>query len=230
MSDFRFSMNIISAFLAVSVSNVSDACDRLAIDGAVRGIFPLFPCAKIAGHATTLKLARPSERMSDSPVTGTLQAIALGGPGAVLAVDGRGNPEVNCFGGIAGATAKHIGLAGCVADGPMRDVDEYKAYELPVYGRGIVQQAIRGRSALEGFNIPVMIGGVAVIPGDLIMADENGAIVVPRARVEEVVHIASIIRATEDRIIGAIRAGVDPIQAHTQVGYDDLLKPRMEVA
>lgn len=228
MADFRFPIEVIDGFLKVSASNASDACDRLAIQGAVRGILPLIRCSKIVGHAATLKLTKAGGKFSDSPVNGTLKAIEVGGPGAVLVIDGRDNPTVNCFGGIAGATAKHTGLVGCVADGPMRDIDEYKGYGLPVYGRGIVQQSIRGRSALEGYDIPVEIGGVTVHPNDLVLADDNGVVVVPNEKVKEVLRVALVIKATEDRVIAAIRSGEEPVEAHKQVNYDELLKPKPE--
>ena len=108
----------------------------------------------------------------------------------------------------------------------MRDIDEYKGYGMPVYGRGIVQQSIRGRSALQGYDIPVVIGGVTVQPNDLILADDNGVVAVPRARVNEVLRIALLIKATEDRVIAAIRSGEEPIEAHRKVNYDELLKPQ----
>jgi regulator of RNase E activity RraA len=108
----------------------------------------------------------------------------------------------------------------------MRDIDEYKGYGLPVYGRGIVQQSIRGRSALEGYDIPIEIGGVTVHPNDLVLADDNGVVVVPRKQVDEVLRVALIIKATEDRVIAAIRSGEEPIEAHMKVNYDQLLKPK----
>jgi 4-hydroxy-4-methyl-2-oxoglutarate aldolase len=148
MENFRFPVEVIDGFLKVSPSNVSDACDRLTVNGAVRGILSLILCTKIVGHAATLKLTKSGGQFRESPANGTLKAIARGGAGAVFVIDGRDNPTVNCFGGITGATAKHTGLVGCVADGPMRDIDECKGYGMPVYGRGIVQQSIRGRSVL----------------------------------------------------------------------------------
>jgi len=225
LSGKRFDNQIIDGFLKVSASNVSDACDRLAINGAVQGILPLFPCAKIVGHAATLKLTKPGGAAKASPVTGTLEAIKTGGAGAVLAIDCRDNPTVNCFGGIAGATSRNAGLVGCVGDGVMRDVDEYKGYGLPVYGKGIVQQSIRGRSVCEGFDIPVEIGGVVVNPNDLVFADDNGVVIIPRDQVEEALRIALTIKATEDRVIAAIRSGEDATEAHWKVNYDNLLKP-----
>jgi 4-hydroxy-4-methyl-2-oxoglutarate aldolase len=220
----RFEAAITDGFLKVSTCNVSDACDRLGINGSVKGVLPLFPCAKIVGHAATLKLTKADGKIKSSPVEGTLNAISAGGAGAVLVIDGRENPEVNCYGGIAGATTKNTGFAGCVGDGVMRDVDEYKGYGLPVYGKGIVNQSIRGRSVCAGYDIPVHVGGVDVMPNDLVIADDNGVVIVPRARVAEVLRIALVIKATEDSVIAAIRSGEDSIEAHRKVNYDNLLK------
>lgn len=226
MAEIRFDHKIIDGYLKVSTCNVSDACDRLSIKGAVHDVIPLYDCPKIVGHAATLKLTKPGDRFNNSPVIGTLEAIAAGGAGAILMIDGSTNPGINCFGGIAGATAKQTGLVGCVADGVMRDIDEYKGYRLPVYGKGIVQQSIRGRSVCESYGLPVEIGGVAVRPNDLVIADDNGVVVVPRDKAEEALRIALVIKATEDRVIAEIRAGEDSIAAHKKVNYDNLLKPQ----
>lgn len=226
MTAKRFPQSVTDGFLKVSASNVSDACDRLSINGAVQGILPLFPCSKIVGHAATLKLTKPGGKFKDSVIPGTFAAIEDGGPGAVLVIDCHENPAVNCLGGITGATMKHTGLVGCVADGVMRDVDEYKGYALPVYGKGIVQQSVRGRSVCEGYDIPVQLGGVTVKPNDLVFADDNGVVVVPGDQGEEVLRIALIIKATEDRVIAAIRSGEKPIDALNRVNYEELTKPK----
>lgn len=215
---------VISQFLALSTPNVSDALDRLQIDGAPQGILPLYPCAKIVGPAATLKLV-PAGQAQESTVLGTLAAIVNGGRGSVLVIDGSANPLVNSYGGIAGATTKHYGLVGCVSDSVMRDVDEYKGYALPVYARGIVQQSVRGRSSCAGYGIDVQLGGITVRPGDLIMADENGVLVIPIERAAEVLAFAQQVKATEEKVIAAVRAGADPIEAHEKVKYDQMLNP-----
>jgi 4-hydroxy-4-methyl-2-oxoglutarate aldolase len=214
---------LVSQLLAVSTPNVSDALDRLGIEGAPQGILPIYPCAKIAGPAATLKVV-PFGQAEESIVLGTLRAIVKGGAGSVLVVDGSENPHVNSFGGVAGATAKHLGLAGCVSDAVVRDVDEYKVYGMPVYCRGIAQQSVRGRSACAGYGMEIRLAGVRVRPGDYILADENGTVVIPHERVAEVVTFAQKVRATEERVIAEIRAGADPVEAHQRVNYDNMLK------
>lgn len=214
---------LVSKYLSVSVANVSDALDRLGIEGTPEGILPIYSCTKIAGPAATLKYL-PFGGAEESTVLGTLRAISGAGRGSVLVVDASENPNVNSLGGVAGATAKHNGLAGCVTDGVVRDVDEYKVYGLPVYARGIAQQSVRGRSSCAGYGIPVKLGGVPVNPGDFILADENGTVVVPKALAEEVVDFAIQVKATEDKVIAQIRAGADPVEAHERVNYDNMLK------
>lgn len=219
----KFDSTIISQYMALSTPNVSDALDRLGIQGAPQGILALYPSAKVVGPAATLKLV-PAAPGKESAVLGTLEAIKLGDPGAVLVIDCSENPKVNCYGGIAGSTTKHYGLVGCVADGVVRDIDEYKGYGLPVYGKGIVQQSIRGRSSCAGYGMDVTLSGVKVRPGDLIMADDSGTVVVPKERVKEVLEFAQRVKATEEKVIAAVRSGVDPILAHEQVNYDSMLK------
>ncbi len=214
---------VISQLLSVSTPNVSDALDRLGIEGAPQGILPIYNCPKIAGPAATLKLV-PSGKAQESTVLGTLRAIVKGGAGSVLVIDASDNPTVNAYGGVAGATSKHNGLVGCVTDGVVRDVDEYKGYRMPVYGRGIAQQSVRGRSSCAGYGIEVKLGGIRVRPGDYILADDNGTVVIPHERIAEVIEFAKKVKATEDRVIAEIRGGADPIEAHEKVNYDNMLK------
>jgi 4-hydroxy-4-methyl-2-oxoglutarate aldolase len=215
----------VSQLLALSTPNVSDALDRLGIEGQPARILPVYPCAKIAGPAATLKVV-PYGKAEESIVLGTLRAIVKGGAGAILAVDGSENPEVNSFGGVAGATAKHHGLAGFVSDAVVRDVDEYKGYGMPVYCRGIDQKSVRGRSSTHGYGIEIRMGGVRVRPGDFILADDNGTVVIPIEKLDDVIAFAQKVKATEDRVIAEVRAGADPVEAHERVNYDNMLKAK----
>jgi len=222
----RLPQEITDGYLKVSASNISDACDRLSIHGAVAGILPIYPCAKIVGHAATLKMSKPQDGVRASVIPATFTLIESAGAGAILVIDSQENPTVNCLGGITGAALRHNGLVGCVADGIMRDVDEYKGFGLPVYGTGITQQSIRGRSIVEGSDIPVKLGEVTCNPDDLVFADDNGVVVVPRQHAGEVLRLALIIKATEDRVIAAIRSGVSAIEAMDGANYESLNRPQ----
>ena len=83
---------------------------------------------------------------------------------------------------------------------------------------------MRGRSSCAGYGIEVKLGGVRVRPGDFIVADENGTVVIPMERVVEVLAFAQKVKATEERVIAEIRAGADPVEAHEKVNYDNMLK------
>ena len=97
-----------------------------------------------------------------------------------------------------------------------------QAMGFAVYGKGIIQQSIRNRCAFAGHSLPVQLSGVAVCPGDLIVADENGVVIVPGSRTQEVLEIAQKFAETEERVKDAIASGVDPIVAHEQVNYDQM--------
>ena len=215
---------MIAEYRMVSTSNVSDGLDRLGIEGCPHGIGPLWDaCPKIVGPAVTLKLV-PVGQAEESPVLGTLEAIKLGRPGDVLVIDQGGRMDVNSFGGVAGFTTRHLGLAGCVMDGVTRDIDEFKQLNLPVFGKGFIQQSIRNRCACAGYAIEVQLGGVTVRPGDLIMADENGVCVVPKDKMTEVLEFAKLFKSIEDSVIEAVRGGADPVVAHERVRYDMMTK------
>ncbi|MDA0656141.1 MAG: RraA family protein [Proteobacteria bacterium] len=217
---------IIAAFQNLSTPNVSDALDRLGIDGAPNGILPLWAdCKKIVGPAATMKLVALGEGLkSPSAAMGSLEAVLAANPGDVLVIDHGGRTDVNSYGGIVGFTTQHYGLAGCVIDGVTRDVDEYKELGFSVYGRGIIQQSIRNRCDFAGHGIEVELGGVKVRPGDFIMADDNGVLVIPVEHLDEVLEIAQRCKATEERIIEEIRNGVEPVEAHERVRYDEMTK------
>ena len=184
----QIDQKMISQYLNVSVPNVSDALDRMGIEGSTQGVLPIYTCAKIAGPAATLKYI-PYSAAEESTVLGTLKAIVHGGAGSVLVVDASDN-----------------------------------VYGLPVYARGIAQQSVRGRSSCAGYGIPVKLSGVPVRPGDFILADENGTVVIPMEYVSEVLAFAQKVKATEEEVIAQIRAGADPVEAHVQVNYDNMLK------
>ena len=215
---------LVRAYLTLSTPNVSDALDRLGVEGAPRGILPLWAGnQKLVGRALTMKLV-PVDQGTASPVLGTLEAIMAGQPGDVLVIDQGGRTDVNSLGGVATFTAVRQGLIGAVIDGVTRDVDDMKAMGFAVYAKGIIQQSIRNRCAFAGHSMPVQLAGVTVSPGDMIMADENGVVVVPGDRAQEALEVAQGFADTEERVKDAIARGVNPVEAHQQVNYDQMTK------
>ena len=211
--------HISAIFNNVSCPNISDALDRLGIKGQVNGILPLWQgCPKIAGPAMTIKLIAGSGK---STAIGTLEAIEASSTGDILVIDFDGRMDLNSWGGIATYTAQYHGLAGCIVNGATRDVDEIHMRGFPVFARGIVVTSVRDRTALAGYNIPVKLGDVAVNPGDFAFADDNGVVVVPQNRLDEVIELAQSLNKREIDICQDIASGVPAIEAHEKRSYDE---------
>jgi len=209
---------IVRWMMEFSTCNVSDALDLLGLSGAPHGIRPLWAgCGKVAGCAMTMRLIPDG---SDSAVEGTLRAILAAGKGDILVIDNGGRTDVNSFGGISAFTAQRRGLAGVVIDGVTRDLEEMRELIYPAFGKGAIQQSIRGRCSFGGFGDTVRLAGVPVSRGDYVQADENGVVVVPAARATEVMEHARRCFEREDKIRQWIVSGIDPVEAHRRAGYE----------
>ena len=209
---------ILRHFALLPTTDVSDALDRLDVDGAPRDILSLWPgCPKIVGLATTMRLVLSGPR---SPVTGTLKAIMTAQPHDILVIDHGGQMDVNSWGGIATFTAAKRRLSGVVIDGVTRDIQEIRKLRFPVYGKGITQQSVRGRCAFGGLNVNVHLGNVLVKPRDLVMGDDNGIVVVPQAKIHDVLRLAKQSAQTNKKILRWIANGIDPIVAHQRANYE----------
>jgi len=195
---------LVERLLKLDTCAVSDACDRLGLPGAVLGIAPMSPPAKIAGRAVTVKLVEANGRQSTRHLcTAAIEAAAAGD---VIVVE---NPRLDAagWGGILSAAAKTKGVAGVVVDGAARDVDESRELDFPVFARAAVPRTARGRIIEEAFNVPVRVGDLTVSPGDLVLADGSGVVFVEAARAAEVLESAENIAAREAKMKEAVLAG-----------------------
>jgi len=144
-------------------------------------------------------------------------AIYRAAPGSVIVVDTGGDLDYAVAGGNVMAVAQRHGVAGLVVDGVIRDVAEARAAAFPVFGRGVVP--IPGAKAVVGeHNVAVRCGGVTVGAGDIVVADEDGVVVVPAGRRDEVFAAARAKLAkdeaeTLDAWERAHRARIDAILA-----------------
>ena len=180
----RIEDGILESFRSFSVPDISDAVGALYTMSA--GMGPLYePIDRLVGRALTVK-APPGDSLT---VHG---AITLCQPGDVLVIDWRGHVD-SCSGG-SGMLIGPIrqGLAGVVVDGAWRDIPDLEALNFPVFGRGTCPVS-RAKSQLGEINVPVSCGGVVVHPGDLIVADAEGIVVVPRT------ETASVLSAVRER-------------------------------
>jgi 4-hydroxy-4-methyl-2-oxoglutarate aldolase len=162
---------VIESFRSFLVPDISDAVGPLYTMSP--GMRPLYePIGRLAGRALTVK-APPGDSLT---VHG---AITLCQPGDVLVIDSRGHVE-SCSGGSGMLIAPiRAGLAGVVVDGAWRDIPDLQALNFPIFGRGTCPVS-RPKGQLGEINVPICCGGVVVNAGDLIVADAEGIVVVPR--------------------------------------------------
>lgn len=183
-------------FGSVSAPNVTDAMHR---GGAMVGMVPLLPGTRMAGPAVTVQTfagdwAKPVE------------AIDVAQPGDVLVINNDGGTHVAPWGELATLSAQNRGLAGVVIDGAARDVDDIRRMRLPVFCRASCPNAGEPKGFGE-INAEIRCAGQTVRPGDWIVGDESGVVVVPRERAYEVARRAVMVRETEERIREEIRRG-----------------------
>lgn len=205
---------------------VSDALDKLGLPGVVTGI-PLRSTgpggqSRIAGRAVTMRVGPGAPPPGPVRHLGTT-AIELSGPDEVIVVEQRSGVEAGCWGGLLTLGAKVRQVAGVVADGPLRDVDEAIGYEFPVWARSLTSRTARGRVVELGTQVPAQLGDMPVQPGDYLLADRSAVIVIGAADIDRVLDAAEAIVAKEAAMAKAILAGT-PIGQVMGGNYEHMLK------
>lgn len=191
----RVSAKTIEAFRGITTASVADALWEHGISGHMTyEIKPIFP-TKIVGPAMTVMEEPTDERL---PPTHALQLIDNCDPGSVIVIAIQGFREVATWGGLMTAGAVVNGLEGAVLDGGVRDVEEIERdFGFPVFARSVTPATTVGRFKTVSANEPVVVGGVTVNPGDLIVGDRDGVVVVPADMVDEVLILALDIEERE---------------------------------
>lgn len=167
-----------------------------AMDAGIKGIDVSM---KLYGRALTVQ-CRPGDNLA------LHKAISIAKPGDVLVATMDGHLEGGAWGEIATVAAQVRGITGLVIDGGVRDTEQIIKLGFPVFSRGV---SIKGttKKSLAGVNIPIVCGGVVVKPGDIVIGDRDGVVVVPTAQAEEVLALATEKEDAEAKILDRIRAG-----------------------
>jgi RraA family protein len=165
-------------------------------------------CSRIAPLAPTMRLAGPALTIDVRPGDNLMihAAMALARPGDVLVIDGKGDESCALMGEIMVSQCMALGIAGVVVYGAVRDTEAIRALGFPMYAVGAnpngPSKLVPGR-----INWPVSVGGVTVQPGDLVVADGDGVVVVETAKVPTVLELAKKKLADETARIDGIRSG-----------------------
>jgi regulator of RNase E activity RraA len=215
---------IIERLSKLDTCAVSDALDSLALKGATWGIGPLWQCPRIVGRAVTMKikpagLQQPTQHLGTAP-------IEAANPGDIIVIDNGGQLQFSCWGGLLALSAKLKGVSGVVIDGACRDIDEARELSFPVYARGAVPMTARGRIMQESFNQEIQFGGVQCHPGDLVIADGSGVVIIPKQKEEEVVGAAEGIYQKEQEMAAGIRKGYSGLEMLEKLGYEQMLNKK----
>ncbi|MGJ7546182.1 RraA family protein [Variovorax sp. LT1R16] len=206
---------------------VSDALDKLGLrDRVVSGLEQRSTTRRIAGRVVTYRLVPAAEApplAGGAPRHLGTTAIDLAQPGDVIVAEQRTGLDAGSWGGILTLGAKVRGVAGVIADGPVRDIDEARTYDFPVYCRALTAKTARGRVAEAEVNQRVTIGEVTVEAGDYVIADASGVAFIPAADVERVLDAAEPIAGREAAMAKALLAG-QPIAQVMGADYEHMLR------
>ncbi|MCA3251032.1 MAG: RraA family protein [Pseudomonadota bacterium] len=189
---------LVDAFHKVAVASVADAVDKVCGHRGYMAscIKPRINDARICGPAATVLEAATDEFV---PPQHALDLIDEAPRGSVIVISiAGGEPDVAVWGGLMTAGAVANGHAGAVLDGGVRDLVEIRRdYGFPVYARDVSPGTTLGRFKTVASQVPVRVGGVVVHPGDIVVGDVDGVVVVPRAKAAEVLAMAQDIDARE---------------------------------
>jgi 4-hydroxy-4-methyl-2-oxoglutarate aldolase len=180
----------------------SDAMDELGIVGAVPGsvLKPTDPKARLVGRALTVMNIAAKASVPEAVAGGVsglaeIEAHNLAEPGDVLVL--QGVDQVSNMGGMSASIGKRQGQLGAIVDGAVRDVDHGRDIGYAIWSRSVSPITGKWRIDTIAVNKPVTVCGVAVNPGDLVLADETGVCFIPRARAAEVLARVQKIAASE---------------------------------
>jgi regulator of RNase E activity RraA len=210
-------------FLKLSTTNVADALDALGLRGATYGIRPLWENAgKVVGLAVTVKLT--AFGLTKSVTHLGVKAIEAAQKGDIIIIDNGGRPDSSCWGGILANGAKMKGVSAVVVDGAVRDVDDCMEAGFPVYARGAVVATARGRIMEESTNAMIAFAGVQVRPGDIVMGDRSGVVIVPQEKIEETLTRAEEFFRKEESMIAEIKGGRSMLEVDKKYNYEKMLE------
>jgi 4-hydroxy-4-methyl-2-oxoglutarate aldolase len=207
---------LIRRYSALSAATVYDVLDKLgrsnqALSSEIR---PLKTGWKIAGPVLTVHGKSMSAADGSWGTAFSYDMFRAIQPGDVIVFDCGGHRQGGPWGGNTGATARAKGAAGIIIDGGTRDLADLVEMSFPTFCRFVTPVLAHGRFQVHGFNEPITVSGqvderVAVSPGDFLIADDDGAVVVPQHLLEEVLGFAELAEKAEGEIRRALDAGED---------------------
>lgn len=197
----------------VTTGMVIDALLMAGIQGGIPDVRPARGAedAKVVGPAATIMFGQPAH---DAPKLTMYRAIRNSEPGSVLVIDGKGINR-HFTGDNQGECAQRQGLTGVVVYGGARDIAGYREMRMPLYTIGSATADKPKELQIAGHNVPLDLGGVKVKPGDVVVADEDGVVVIPLESLAAVMQNLNVMFEVEEGMSRAIKsdAPVEEIEA-----------------
>ena len=214
--------DVIARLAALDTCAISDAMDKLGLQGVASGVHRVATDKRIWGRVVTAKMEPDDGRPAASRHLGTT-AIETAQPGDVIVMEQRTGIDAAAWGGNLSLAAQLRGVAGTIVEGPARDIDEAHGYGYPVFARTRTPHTARGRIVEVGTNVPVIVGDIAVSPGDYVVADGTGVVFVRAADIDKVLDVADAVVARERAMVAALREGT-PVTQVMGINYETMLK------
>lgn len=197
---------VITGLRGVTTASVADAVDAVVgrrgyMTSEIKPVVPI----KIVGPAATVLEGEGTQAAPPIHAMETLDAAAPGSVVVIGLVNPPGSKDVAVWGGLMTAAAATRGLAGAVLDAAARDLDESREAGFPLYARAVVPSTTVGRYVTLDRDLPVSCGGVLVRPGDIVVGDNDGVVIVPAEAAEDVLRRAEEIEETERAMVEAIK-------------------------
>lgn len=209
---------LVALFEGLDTPAVSDAMDRLALPGQAYGIAPLTNYSHVVvGPAFTVQYVCAS---TPPGTVGDFIDDVL--PGDVVVIANEGRTDCTVWGDIMTQYALARGIAGTVIDGVCRDVNKALSEGYPLFAKGRFMRTGKDRVEVVAINQPVSIGNARVCARDIVIADANGVVIVPRMRAREVAEAARSIDCIEAQIREQISGGKSLKEARAALGYHSL--------
>src|SRR5579872_1336567 len=210
---------LIAQFRRVEVASVSDAIEQIMGKKMYMShhMQPIF-VSKFAGFARTVQLKKDEGNKDPNALSGMLEAIDEGSTDSVYVMVVEDGEDIAGMGGLMGTAMASRGYAGAVIDGGVRDVAYLRKIGFPVFATGIVPSTSVHHYRFAGAQIPLVCNGVPVNPGDIVAADSDGVVVVPRVQAQAVLTLAQQMDYKEHSMYAVIEQMKSIVEAVKKFG------------
>lgn len=189
--------SLVSLLERVETATIGHVLHSGFVDPAIRAVLP---DKRVAGTAVTLRIPGPDSTLLH-------HVLSLVRPGDFLVIDRAGDTRHACWGGVVTNAGKVAGVVGGVIDGPATDFSEVRLCEMPLWCRGPSSITTKLLGLEGAFNVPVTVGGQTVSPGDAVLADESGVVILRREEAEAIARRALDMQEREITLLERIYKG-----------------------